>query len=149
MLPFAATAPMRFSRAPQWNVTSFMQVPVMFRSVRGQALETELWSFYILVEQSEFRFVVSGKPRRSLSPGGLSCFERQSRHRQPPVSVGIGPCGSSAHQQFPFGLQVIGALQRAQRVSTGTIIAQSPRGPVAGNCRLAIVANHYKIERCF
>jgi hypothetical protein len=47
------------------------------------------------------------------------------------------------------GLQAIGALQRAQRVSMGTIIAQSPSGPVAGNCSLAIVPNHYKIKRCF
>src|SRR6266403_505289 len=89
------------------------------------------------------------KRRRSSSPDSLRSFKRQSRQRQLSVSVGIGPCGSSAHQQFPFGLQIIGALHREQRVSMRTIIAQSPSGPVVRNCSRAFVPNHYKIKRCF
>jgi hypothetical protein len=36
----------------------------------------------------------------------------------------MGMAGSSAHQQLPSGRQVIGELHRAQRVSTGLIIAR-------------------------
>jgi hypothetical protein len=35
----------------------------------------------------------------------------------------MGPWGKSAHQQFPSGLQAIGASQRAQRVSMVLIIS--------------------------
>jgi hypothetical protein len=35
----------------------------------------------------------------------------------------MGPWRKSAHQQFPSGLQVIGASQRAQRVSMVLIIS--------------------------
>jgi hypothetical protein len=38
----------------------------------------------------------------------------------------MGSAGSSAHQQLPSGRQVIGEAHRAQRVSTGLIIARIP-----------------------
>jgi hypothetical protein len=44
-------------------------------------------------------------------------LRRQSRHRQPPVAAGFGCGGSSKHQQLPSGVQLIGALHRAHRVS--------------------------------
>src|SRR5260370_12256985 len=123
MLPFGATAPIRCSRAPQLNVTSFMQIPAIRRS-RWIRRPEKVYPPTILYGQFEFRFIVSGKARQFSSLDSLRSFERQSRQRQPSVSVGIGRCGSSAHQQFPFGSQVIGALQRAQRVSMRAIIAQ-------------------------
>jgi len=61
-----------------------------------------------------------------LADSSLSAFKscsRQRRQRQPPVWGGERRGGSSAHQQFPSGWQVIGELQRAQRVSTEWIIA--------------------------
>jgi hypothetical protein len=39
-------------------------------------------------------------------------------------SFGMGNAGSLAHQQLPSGRQVIGESHRAQRVSTGLIIAR-------------------------
>jgi hypothetical protein len=42
---------------------------------------------------------------------------RHAAQRQPVASAGIGPCGNSAHQQFPSGWQIIAASQRAHRVS--------------------------------
>jgi hypothetical protein len=56
-----------------------------------------------------------------------SSFLRQSGQKHPFASAGIGPCGNCAHQHSPSGLQVIGALHRAQRVSTAAIISQWPR----------------------
>src|ERR1700730_4269248 len=57
-------------------------------------------------------------PWRSSCP---NCSTRQFRQRHPVVapafSTGIGPCGNSAHQQSPSGLQLMGAPQRAHRVS--------------------------------
>jgi hypothetical protein len=38
----------------------------------------------------------------------------------------MGSAGSSAHQQLPSGRQVIGESHRAQRVSTGLIMARIP-----------------------
>ena len=53
---------------------------------------------------------------------GLRCasilVRRQFAQRHPFPSVGIGTCGSSAHQQPPSGRQVMAAPHCAQRVST-------------------------------
>jgi hypothetical protein len=56
-----------------------------------------------------------------------SSFLRQSGQKHPFAFAGIGPCGNSAHQHPPSGLQVIGALHRMQRVSTAAIISQCSR----------------------
>jgi hypothetical protein len=42
---------------------------------------------------------------------------KQLGHRQPVASAGMEPCGRSAHQQFPSGLQVIGQEQFEQHIS--------------------------------
>lgn len=59
--------------------------------------------------------------RRPSTPSSRSCFSKQLRHKHPVFSpafnTGIGPCGNSAHQQSPSGLQFMGASQRAHRVS--------------------------------
>ena len=59
--------------------------------------------------------------RRPSTRSSRSCFSKQFRQRHPVASLafktGIGPCGNSAHQQSPSGLQFMGASQRAHRVS--------------------------------
>jgi hypothetical protein len=58
-----------------------------------------------------------------------SCSSRQFRHKHPVVSpafkTGTGPCGISAHQQSPSGLQLMSASQRVHRVSI------TPFSPIA------------------
>jgi hypothetical protein len=60
-----------------------------------------------------------------------SCFSKQLRHKHPSTSpagtTGIGPCGNSAHQHPPSGLQLIAASHRAHRVSMAIVIIRHPR----------------------
>ena len=59
--------------------------------------------------------------RRPSTRSSRSCASKQFRHRHPVFcsgfNAGIGPCGNSAHQQSPSGLQLMAASQRAHRVS--------------------------------
>jgi hypothetical protein len=74
-------------------------------------------------------------PLAEASPVAFIFSRRQLRQRQPaaPVSVeGMGMTyGSSAHQQPLSGWQVIGALHRAQRVSTEKVWREARRASSA------------------
>lgn len=70
-----------------------------------------------------------------------SCSTRQFRHRHPAVSpafkTGIGPGGNSAHQQPPSGLQLMGASQRAHRVSMAPFSPIAAIGPMPRHTQLS------------
>jgi len=105
MLPFAATAPTPIFARSQLNVTSFMRSCKVSVCSRPNALRQKPVVFYIFYGSLSFDLSFLEKNRqRSSSPEKLKVFQKtvsaKNNYQSPSAS---GPCGSSAHQQFPFG----------------------------------------------